>query len=198
MRDCTFYAKGRCTKGDKCTFSHANQTLLAEFTTASIQNSTTSAPSISSTSPIPRPQTHPTRPCAFYLNEKGCKFGDSCTFIHDSSSTSDAKVQLGNIHNGKDTMEKSLEQLKLLFRAFSRSRHFVGIHVFEDFLRLSLRLLESGNREIQTKVVEALTEMENGGLIVIHYCAEQIGCRGDVFQNIDFDKHIIPSVKIIT
>ncbi|KAJ8092740.1 hypothetical protein PM082_007069 [Marasmius tenuissimus] len=85
-KPCVYWAQGRCTKGESCSFRHdaamqtkeprANERPAGEKLTASITKSP----------PQPRRDSHfpgwaPTQPCVYWA-KGNCLRGDSCTFLH--------------------------------------------------------------------------------------------------------------------
>mmetsp|Transcript_49328 Transcript_49328/g.107406 ORF Transcript_49328/g.107406 Transcript_49328/m.107406 type:complete len:222 (+) Transcript_49328:59-724(+) len=55
---CTFYQAGRCSRGNRCTFAHAEESLKD------------------------RPDLRCTKPCREFFTRGTCKKGDACTFAH--------------------------------------------------------------------------------------------------------------------
>lgn len=193
---CKFWAKRSCLKGEACTFKH--EPPVAESSRVPSRSANiTGSPDASSPTTTP-PKSRPTRLCAYYLTKSGCKYGHECTFIHSTSQTSDSCVAEKDPTTEKDRLPLAIENLKLLLKAFARNQTFNWIGRYEDFLRLSLIVLDSSDRNVQAKGVAILSEIENGGRLVIRYCAEGIGQTADPFRNLDFNKHIIPFVKIVT
>ena len=79
-KPCTFFASGKCTRGDACTYSHehASSTLRPEATSfqPTQQPNTLFRPKVS----VPPPRQHGV-PCHFY-NRGFCKRGDDCAYDH--------------------------------------------------------------------------------------------------------------------
>lgn len=173
---CKHWAKGRCDKGDACTFKHNTYA-------SSLNVSTSSSKSTS------KPQGM----CQHFVATRRCKFGDSCKFSHDLSTTTGSSKDT-NVDNHP---LRSLHDLKGNMRSYSRSG-FKSLGHLEDFLNLSLKNLSCLDREIQSKAVTLLTENESLG--AIRSVAEAIGTPRLTrypLNNLHFDKHLAPFMKII-
>ncbi|KAG7086343.1 hypothetical protein E1B28_002305 [Marasmius oreades] len=96
---CIFWARGRCAKGDGCTFLHEATTKEAlggatEAQWRQVQEEPRSAPPIPQPSQPSRPLWTPQRPC-IYWTRGCCDKGDRCTFGHDPAVKDALYIEVG-------------------------------------------------------------------------------------------------------
>ncbi|KAG8926009.1 hypothetical protein FRC02_009271 [Tulasnella sp. 418] len=85
-RPCRYFAKGRCTAGDSCRWSHDEEAFLEDGV---MHPSAYEDPELVTPGFKLVPKSYRTLPCARY--EKGhCMYGDACTFIHSTPAASSA------------------------------------------------------------------------------------------------------------
>jgi hypothetical protein len=90
-----------------------------------------------------------------------------------------------------------LDDLKTLLRLFTRAKQFASITQFEKFLESSLKALELTNMADQSKAIVILSESENAGREVVRYAADAMGRKLPPFQDLEFDKHVVPFMKFL-
>ena len=147
----------------------------------------------------------PKRICEYFMAKGVCKYGEQCRFSHikpteEGSTSTDERPQA------------LLFTLKGIMRAFSRERAFDSVGRFQDFVNLTVKILDSDDREAQSDAVLLLSNAderhEDTGLDLIRHVVEQVGLpaseshrlfrvRINPLQNLDYEQHVIPFMKIL-
>lgn len=137
--------------------------------------------------------------CQHFANHGWCRYKDNCRFSHSTTAHETGERTVA------ETPEACLYRLKGLLRSLSR---FQTVRGLEEYLELALKLLDSNQKEIQLKAAHTLSNMESDSrgsqsvaYNVLRYIIEQIGNPSasitDPLKNIEFEKHILPFMKII-
>ncbi|KAG9027810.1 hypothetical protein FRB95_007355 [Tulasnella sp. JGI-2019a] len=85
-RPCRFYAKGRCTAGEQCRWSHDENMVHEEAPPPEIMEDDYLSPGYKLV-----PKSYRTQPCARF-SAGHCYYGDQCNFIHATSQTSSSST----------------------------------------------------------------------------------------------------------
>ncbi|KAF5672044.1 hypothetical protein FHETE_3916 [Fusarium heterosporum] len=112
-RPCMFYARGTCTKGTACRFSHARATAT----------------------PPTRP---PQRPCRYFIRGH-CKKAEACNFSHDQTSAQELPETTGD----QDFTESWLRQLGGAWAKFGDGAAITDVSFPSDFSAIQIRNLPS-------------------------------------------------------
>jgi Zinc finger C-x8-C-x5-C-x3-H type (and similar)/RNA-binding, Nab2-type zinc finger len=202
-RECKYWTKGSCDKGDSCTYKHP------DYSYASVTRSGTSA--ANNRRPANRePKTNfpPTlspqlqQVCVHFIMKGFCKFGDDCKFTHVNPGNED-----GEAKQIKDRPETLLFNLKGIMKSFSRSNQFNTLSRFEEFLEVALKVLDSDEKEVQAEAVVVLTSNDDdSGHKLIRHVVEHVGSsvlqnplqrNRNPLQDLDYDRHLVPFMKIV-
>jgi hypothetical protein len=85
-------------------------------------------------------------------------------------------------------------------RSFRNSKQFNSFGRFEEFLDITIRILDGNNRNVRSEAVVLLSENDSVGCEIVRYIATDVGKQTPftrALRELDFDRHLVPFMKII-
>jgi len=188
--ECLYWQKGRCPKGNQCTFKHSGTTHRAVP-----RNAPANAVDRTLDPTVVQPHpAHKRRVCEHYLAKVWCKFGENCKFSHESPG------EAGRTESGVEERPGALLfTLKGILRSFCRDGEFRSLLRFQEFLDVALKVLDSKDREIQSEAVVALSA--EGHRLIAHVVEQVGGIQHPIYTNplrdLNYHIHVIPFIKLL-